>query len=213
MNIENVLVLVAHSDDESLGAGGIIPQLVKCGSRVSVVIASNGILTVRGTEQINRNDTQKACAILGVEDIHFLDFDDQKFDQYPIADIANAVSNLNFSPDLIISHASTDLNLDHQIIADVAKIIGRPKGKPISILGCEIPNTSAWNAQPFHANYYVDIQETLELKIKAFSQYENELQEFPHPWSERGLTVLSQFRGMEAGTHHAEAFQVVRMFH
>ena len=99
------------------------------------------------------------------------------------------------------------------MIADVGKIIGRPKGKPISILGCTIPNTSAWNAQPFHAHYYVDIQETLELKIKAFSQYENELQEFPHPWSERGLMVLSQFRGMEAGTHHAEAFQVVRMFH
>ena len=154
----------------------------------------------------------KACKILGVDQIHFLDYKDQKFDKYPIAEIATSVSQLNVDPDLIISHVETDLNKDHRIVADVAKIIGRPKHKPITILGCEIPNTSAWNAEAFQANYYVNIEDTLKLKIDAFSQYRHELQEFPHPWSVQGLTILSQFRGMEAGCQYAEAFHVIRMF-
>ena len=212
MKTKNVMILVAHADDESLGVGGYIPQLIARNYRVSVVIASNGLLTVRGIEQDNRSDVYKACKILGVDKIHFLDYEDQKFDKYPIADIANSVSKLRIDPDLIISHVSTDLNKDHQIIADVAKIIGRPKHKPITILGCEIPNTSAWNAIPFQANYYVNIEKTLKLKIKAFSQYRHELQKFPHPWSQRGLTVLAQMRGMEAGCQYAEGFQVIRAF-
>ena len=49
----------------------------------------------------------------------------------------------------------------YKSISEVAKIIGRPREKPVSIIGCEIPNTSSWNAIPFHANYYVDISSTI----------------------------------------------------
>ena len=212
MTAKDVLILVAHADDESLGAGGYIPKLIDRGHNVTVVIVSNCMLTVRGIEQDNRQDSLKACKILGVNKIHFLDYKDQKYDMYPIAEIANSVLELNIDPDLIISHVDTDLNKDHRIVSDVAKIIGRPKHKPITILGCEIPNTSAWNASPFQANYYVNIEDTFKQKIDAFSQYGNELQEFPHPCSEHGLTVLAQFRGMESGNRYAEAFHVVRMF-
>lgn len=203
---------MAHADDESLGVGGYIPQLIDRDYNVTVVVVSNGLLTTRGIKQDNRQNVYKACQILGVNKIHFLDYEDQKFDKFAIADIANSVSKLNIDPDLIISHADTDLNKDHRIVTDVAKIIGRPKDKPITILGCEVPGTSAWNASPFHANYYVNIEKTLELKIKAFSQYTNELQEFPHPCSIKGLTVLAELRGMESGFFYAEAYQVIRMF-
>ena len=53
---------------------------------------------------------------------------------------------------------------------------------------------------------------TIEKKIEAFSQYQNELKEFPHPWSKQGLQVLAQFRGIESGCHYAEAFQMIRAF-
>lgn len=212
MKIKNVLILMAHIDDESLGVGGYIPQLIDKNYSVVVVIVSNGLFTLRGIKQDNRQDFYKACQILGVNKIHFLDYEDQKFDKFAIADIVNSVSRLNIDPDLIISHVDTDLNKDHRIVADVAKIIGRPKHKPITILGCEVPGTSAWNASPFQANYYVNIEKTLEIKIKAFSQYSNELQEFPHPWSIKGLTVLAELRGMESGFPYAEAYQVIRMF-
>ena len=210
--MKRILVLVAHADDESLGAGGYICKLVEQKHPVSVVIVSDGLISVRGKKQNNKKHAYLACKVLGVDDVHFLGYKDQKFDQYPIADIANKVFKLGIEPDVIITHVDTDLNKDHRIVTEVAKIIGRPKRKPVTILGCEVPNTSAWNAEPFQANYYVDITDTIDRKIKAFSQYRNELMQFPHPWSEKGLKVLAQFRGMEAGYPCAEAYHVIRMF-
>tara|TARA_B000000460_G_C21516994_1_gene393911 strand:- start:63 stop:710 length:648 start_codon:yes stop_codon:yes gene_type:complete len=208
--MKEALVLVAHADDESLGAGGLIQKLVKTNWNISIVILSDGILTVRGKVQNNIDDARKACKILGVKEPKFLGYKDQKFDTYPIAEMANSVITLNLDPDLIITHVETDLNLDHRIVLDIAKIIGRPKKKPISILGCEVPNTSFWNAKQFPANYFVDITNELETKIKAFAQYKNELMPYPHPWSKRALKILAEYHGIQSGYKFAEAYQVIR---
>ena len=82
--MKDALVLVAHADDESLGAGGLIQKLVKTNWNVSIVILSDGILTVRGKVQNNNDDARKACKILGVKEPKFLGYKDQKFDTYPI---------------------------------------------------------------------------------------------------------------------------------
>jgi hypothetical protein len=111
---------------------------------------------------------------------------------------------------MIITHVASDLNRDHVITCEVAKIVGRPKTKPISILGMEIPNTSFWNGVPFAANYYVDIESFLEKKIEAFNMYKNEIQSFPHPWSDEGLTLLAKYHGMQSGLAFAEAFTIIR---
>ena len=103
-----------------------------------------------------------------------------------------------------------DLNKDHRLTCEVAKIIGRPKIKPISILGCEIPSTSFWNGRIFPANYYVDISNHINLKIEAFSKYHNEIQEYPHPWSKKGLKLLAEYHGMQSGFQYAEAFNIIR---
>jgi len=206
----NALVLVAHADDETLGAGGTIRKLVTRRWDVAVVILSDGIVRARGAEQDNRPDAIAACKRLGIAEPRFLGFPDQKFDAVPIADLTGRVAELNLQPDLIITHVDTDLNMDHRLTCDVAKIVGRPKSKPITILGCEIPNTTFWNGCPFPANYYVDIAQEIETKIEAFSHYRNECQAYPHPWSKEGLSLLAKYHGMQSGLPMAEAFHVIR---
>jgi LmbE family N-acetylglucosaminyl deacetylase len=205
------MILVAHADDEVLGAGGLIQRLIKADWNVSVVIMSDGQLTVRDVPQDNKTDVYRCCTILGLRsDPILLNYPDQKFDAIPIADMVNAVLKLGFEPDLIVTHVDTDLNLDHRIVCDIAKIVGRPKKRPVAILGCEIPSTTNWNGKQFPANFYVDITNEIETKVEAFSQYRNELQEFPHPWSRHGLQLLAQYHGMQSGFLHAEAFHVIR---
>lgn len=206
------LILVAHADDETLGAGGTIQKLVKRGWAVNVVFVSSGVLGTRGKVDDNRPGAFAACKLLGVGEPKFLGFTDQKFDQSPIADIANAVFSLALQPDLIISHTEADLNLDHRIVSQVAKIVGRPKKKPVSILACEVPNTSFWNGGAFPANFYVDITEEIDAKLEAFAKYENELQPFPHPWSTKGLRLLAEYHGMQCGFPFAEAFEIIRAY-
>ncbi len=206
------VALVAHADDETLGCGGLIAGLVKRGWQVDVVIASNAQFSTRGAPVDNRAAALAACDVLGVarERVHLLGFEDQKFDRFPIADIANAVVALDLLPDLIVTHVDSDLNLDHRIIADVAKIVGRPRGRPISILGCEVPNTTFWNGRPFAANYYVDISDQLAAKIAAFRCYSNELRAWPDPWSPEGIELLARYHGMQCGLPLAEAYSVIR---
>lgn len=179
--MRKAMILVAHADDEVLGAGGLIQKLAKADWNVSVVILSDGQLTVRGILQDNKTDAYRCCKMLGLRgDPILLDYPDQKFDAVPVADMAGAVFKLGIEPDLIITHVDTDLNLDHRIVCDIAKIVGRPKKKPVAILGCEIPNTTMWNGKQFPVDFYVDITNEIETKIEAFAQYRNELQDYPH---------------------------------
>ncbi|MCI4666773.1 MAG: PIG-L family deacetylase [Bacteroidia bacterium] len=206
-----VLILLAHADDESLGAGGSIPYLLSQGHDVQLLIASDGIIKMRKVQDDNRSSLDKACAILGIKNYKTLDFPDQAFESIPQAQIVNAaMEELDELPDLIITHSSMDLNQDHRIIHQVAKIIGRPRKKPINILGCETPASANWNGKAFPAQLYVDIEAYLEQKLTAFAIYTHENRTFPDPFSLEGLEIMAKFRGMEAGVKAAEAFEVIR---
>lgn len=207
---QSALVLVAHADDETLGAGGMICNLLSQGWKVDVVALSNGVLDVRGEIEDNSDDFKRACDFLSVNSAVLLGYPDQKFDQVPVAEMANSVFRLELNPDMIITHVASDLNRDHVITCEIAKIVGRPKTKPVSILGMEIPNTTFWNGAPFAANYFVDIEQFLDTKIKAFNMYKNEIQNYPHPWSDEGLTLLAKYHGMQSGLAFAEAFTIIR---
>ncbi|MEL6697405.1 MAG: PIG-L family deacetylase [Bacteroidota bacterium] len=207
----NVLLLFAHADDESLGAGGTIPRLLNEGHQLQLITLSEGIIRMRETQDDNLPAYRKACEHLQLDDYQTLGYADQQFDAFPLAELTRGVSQaLSFEPDWIITHADTDLNKDHQIVSDIAKIIGRPRKKPVRILGCEIPCGSIWRGNPFPAQFYIDISETLPTKLKAFEQYQNEIHPFPDPFSTEGLETLAKFRGMESGHTAAEAFQVIR---
>ena len=160
----------------------------------------------------NRAGLEKACGILGVQELHVLNVPDQQFDGIPMAAFTQKLMDLKLAPDLIITHAVTDLNLDHRITCEAAKILGRPRRKPVSILACESPSTSFWNGKMFQANYFVDITDTIDLKVKALQQFVHEIQEFPGPWSPEGLRLLAQYHGMQCGFPYAEAFSVIRAY-
>jgi LmbE family N-acetylglucosaminyl deacetylase len=212
MTERHALIPVAHADDETLGVGGTIPKLARAGWRIEVVILSNGVLTVRGRTEDNREDAARACKTLGIAPPRFLGFADQYFDREPVADLANAVMALDLAPDLIVTHVETDLNQDHRITCEVAKIVGRPKRKPVAIIGCEIPGTTQWNGRQFEANHYVDITDQIERKIEAFLLYHNEAQDDSQPWSAAGLRTLARYHGLQSGVEYAEAFHVIRGF-
>ena len=127
-------------------------------------------------------------------------------------EINRKIEELNLEPDLIITHAPIDVNRDHQITFESALIVGRSITKQIDILSCEVLSSSEWADMPFHANYYVNIEHTLDLKLKAMEAYKYELRSFPHPRSLEGIRYKAYQRGMEVGWKAAEAYHVVRWF-
>lgn len=209
-----ILLLLAHADDETLGAGGAIQKWLSEGHQIQLIIVSDGVVGMREGAANNRDALSTASQKLGLGDIQTLDFPDQQFEMQPIAAIANKASQaISQIPDLIVTHSDKDLNQDHRITAEVAKIIGRPRGKQTSIIACEIPSVATWNGQRFAPQLYVPLTEgQLKTKIEAFACYQNELREFPDPYSAKGLEVMAQFRGQESGHIAAEAFEVIRWY-
>lgn len=225
--MRTILVVAAHPDDEILGVGGTAAKHAACGDEVYAIILGEG-QTSRGdkredisqdvVKELHKN-TMKSAKAIGYKDVFFADFPDNRFDQVDLLDIVKVVEKKvrELRPEVIYTHYSGDLNIDHQYTARAVLTATRPIGDyPVKeIYAFETLSSTEWNfdysAQPaFCPNVYVDISDYYHKKEEAMNCYVSELCEFPHPRSLEGMDVLSKTRGMTVGMQRAEAFMLIR---
>jgi len=216
-----ILIVAAHPDDEVLGAGGTILKHVKNGDRVSILILGDGV-TSRGAGAAaikqRLNQAKKAAGILGVKQVILETLPDNKFDSLPLLEIVKKVEPVikRIKPNIIYTHFSDDLNIDHRLTFQAVLTACRPQPGFFvkKILSFEIPSSTEWQVKKknnlFCPTYYNDISDFIAKKIKAIKVYEEELKPYPHPRSKKGINILAQWRGLEVGYKFAEAFQAVR---
>ncbi len=225
--MKTVLVVAAHPDDEILGVGGTVARHVAEGDVVYALILGEG-QTSRGThrEDVGRGvvdelhcNTLESAHVIGFQKVFFADFPDNRFDDVDLLDIVKAVEQKvqELQPQVVYTHYSGDLNVDHQYTARAVLTATRPIGNYCveEIYAFETLSSSEWNfdhsAQPaFSPNVFVDITDYYAQKEQAMNCYVSELCTFPHPRSLTGMDVLSRTRGMAAGMERAEAFMLIR---
>ena len=203
------LVIAAHPDDEVLGMGGTIKKLTKDGDKVKIVIMATGISARRSTTyesdtsynitnqksqkieaQIKslQHDTKKACKILGVTDVDFLNFLDNEMDKSSNLEITKSIEAIieNFKPDRVFTHSPYDVNIDHRSIYNATLTATRPNSSysVSEVISFEVPSSTEWffpsNFQP---NIFIDIDTELKFKLSALKAYKTEIKKFPHPRS------------------------------
>lgn len=225
--MKRVLVVAAHPDDEILGVGATVAKHVAQGDEVYALILGEG-QTSRGehredisqgvVEELHKN-TMESASKVGYRNVYFENFPDNRFDQVDLLDIVKAVEHKirEIQPEIIYTHYSGDLNIDHQYTARAVLTATRPIGDyPVKeIYAFETLSSTEWNfdysVQPaFSPNVYVDITEYYEKKEAAMNCYVSELCQYPHPRSLEGMDVLSRTRGIAAGMKRAEAFMLIR---
>jgi len=221
--INNVLIIAPHADDETLGCGGIINKFVKEGKNVNVLILTNafkGDSEIFSEQEINkvRQEALDAHRILGVENTIFADFPAPRLDTFPLYKVANYISNklieLNIDT-LFIPHRG-DIHLDHRRTFEASIVAARPFGdyKVKRIYSYETLSETEWAApypdDNFVPNVFFNITNELEKKIEAFECYKSQLKEYPHPRSINGIKILAQRRGIMVSFEAAEAFSLVR---
>jgi LmbE family N-acetylglucosaminyl deacetylase len=220
------LIIAAHPDDEVLGCGGTIAKIVKGGGEIHVLILATG-LTSRRDFELSRQDqslelhysrARKAAALLGVSNVTFAGFPDQKMDTVPLLDVAQRIEAEieTVRPAVVFTHHGGDLNYDHVLAYRATLTATRPFRCECvrSVYAYEIPSSTEWAFQrfspAFRPSVFYNIEGFLQAKLDAMAVYETEIGEFPHPRSLENISIIARRWGSVVGLSAAEAFEPIR---
>lgn len=210
----NILVIAAHPDDEVLGMGGTIKKLSKQGGhKIHLCVVSEGASAQYSDTdmiKVRRDACLKAGAKLGISSFEFFEFPDARLDSIPQLEINLKLEKTikKFKPKTVYTTPFHDLSQDHAKVFESTLVASRPYNSTVkTIMAYEIPGSIR---TPFHPNAYENITSFFQNKIKAFKEYESEIEDFPHPRSLESIENLCIQRGVEAGCKRAESFYIVK---
>ena len=217
-----VLIVVAHTDDETIGMGGTIKKHINQGDEVFVISMTDGIgardFFVKEDILKRVDSSNLASEILGFNWLERFNFKDNMLDNEPLLEIIKSIEKSKniIQPNLVYSHSGGDLNIDHRILVNAVLTAFRPEPnqscKEIRLF--EISSATDFGNEyitgKFIPNLFIDISSTWDDKEKALLAYKDELRVFPHSRSLEGIKNLAKLRGNQVGLKMAEAFQVIR---
>ena len=199
---EKLLILAPHTDDESLGCGGLIARTIEEGGEVSVLVFTTnyGVSTY--------DEFNKAMHVLNVSFLSKQYFTALTFDQTAIIEMISVIETTcrTFKPTTVAIPFQNSFHQDHEVIAKAAMSALRPHGYiPQKVLAYEQPYYGIWDfGDAFKPNYYVDITNYLDKKLEALKCYKS--QKIPFDM----IKAMAQLRGGESGTKYAEAYILMR---
>lgn len=215
-----VLVLAAHPDDEILGAGGALARHARAGDEVHAMVISDGAASRYGDGMVEelQEQARRASAEIGFASLRLEALPDQRLETLPLIELTQRLEAVidELRPDIVYTHFPEDVNNDHRVVARAAWTACRPYRAPFvrRFLVFDTASSTEWawplTGSAFSPNNYVDITETLDVKMRAIACYKSELREYPHPRSERALRERAAFWGSHIGRAAAEPFILLR---
>ena len=216
------LFVVAHPDDEVLGAGATIHKLTERGDAVAVATMANHAAARANISATLGDDQARAHAVLGVQKTYAADFPNIRMNTVPHLELVQFIERCieDFGAEAIVTHHPSDTNVDHVMTSGAAqaaaRLFQRREGiAPLrSFSYMEVPSSTEWSLDSaqnrFTPNLFVEIgEEGLAVKLAALRCYAGVMRPYPHPRSEEALRALAAWRGAQAGCLYAEAFETV----
>ena len=217
---DKILVIAPHMDDEVLGCGGTIAKHADNGDEVNVCIVAHRVYNHKfdkKTNEIEKAHALKAKEILRYEEAVFFELNDERLDvsvQDIIIPLEKYISKVK--PSIVYCPFKGDNNQDHRAVFQASRVALRPVATSFikKILMYESPSSTEQSPPLFEnaflPTYYVNITDFIDRKLQAVNCYETEKRQYPHPRSEKALSVLAQKRGTETGFDFAESFMILR---
>ncbi len=175
------------------------------------------MFTKKGTEKV-RDEALQAHQYLGVKKTIFLDFPAVNLDAIPAYKLSLALSNVikEFAIDTMFIPHRGDIHKDHRVTYEAALVAARPINNCTvkRIYAYETLSETEWAApfgdDVFIPTVFVNIENEIEDKLKAFHFFTSQIKQFPHSRSPEIIRVLSNYRGATVGFSNAEAFMLIR---
>ncbi len=218
------LLVVAHPDDEVLGAGASIWKWSHAGDFVDVAIMCTEAKAraFRPSDSELEGDKDAAVSYLGVRKKYEATFPNIEMNTVPHLKLVQFIESAirESEPDIVITHHPSDTNNDHlqtsMACQEAVRLFQRrPEMKRIKEFWyMEVPSCTEWAVNSamnlFRPNCYVEVGEGgVDAKVKALSMYRGVMRPYPHPRSSEYISGLAAYRGGQWGLNYAEAFEVV----
>ena len=187
-----VVVIGAHPDDEILGRAELWPGTSRPATRCTP--------SLWRMEQVATSDDMMVT----------LETDATRAAQL----IESELSDIR--PHVVYTHFPGDVNADHGLVARAAWTACRPYSRPQvrRFAVFETPSSTEWawplSDSSLQPNHFVDVSDTLEIKIAAMECYKTELRDYPHPRSSRALRERAAYWGSQVGRLAVEPFRILR---
>lgn len=217
-----MIIISAHPDDETLGAGGTILRHKRQGDNV-VWINVTSIFEYQGftLERINSrsNEIKKIINSYSFDESYNLGYPTMTLTSEKLPSIIKDLSNIfqRTTPNIIYCPNRSDAHSDHRLLYEAVmactKVFRYPSINKVLMYECLSETEFAPQMQDsmFLPNYFVNITEYLEKKLSIMEIYTSELGDHPFPRSLESIKALATLRGAMAGVKYAEAFQVVKI--
>ncbi|MCL4559763.1 MAG: PIG-L family deacetylase [Chloroflexi bacterium] len=227
---ESAMAITAHPDDIEFSCVGTLARWIRAGTRVSYVLCTSGDvgidepgMTRERAAEIREAEAREAAAIAGAQEIIFLREPDGLL--VPTLELRKKLVReiRRFRPEVVVAQDPTRVwagedyinHPDHRAAGTAALDAVFPAaGQPNLFEELEAEGFKAYKPRKVYvsewngADLYVNIEETIDLKIKALRAHKSQMKDWdPEPSiKERAAT-----RGRGKEMAYAESFRVVTL--
>lgn len=197
-SMSRVMVFAPHPDDESIGCGGLLTLLAQQGSKIRVVLVTDGGGAgglPASAAKTRQQEFIAALGVLGINDWRMLGFVDGAVDVNAALEQALLELLMDFAPDVVIMPSMLDLHRDHRAIAIALARCSAGLESVAQYIQYEV-----WC--PLPATHLVDISAVAETKWMAIRQHETALKCGDYLTASQGLAC---YRGLLLGRPGANA--------
>jgi LmbE family N-acetylglucosaminyl deacetylase len=191
----SALVVVAHPDDVEFGCAGAIARWTRRGCRAAYVIVTSGnggthdpSHTRDSLAELREREQRAAAALCGVQDVEFLGYNDGEV--MPTLALRKDIVRMirKYKPEVVVTMDPTLMwsgneyinHPDHRAVAvatldAIAPVAGMPLMYPE--LGEAHRVREVWIQWPVEADTWVDISDTIDIKMDALRQHKSQVSE------------------------------------
>jgi len=216
---EHILSIQAHPDDSDIAAGGTIAKLTRESKKVTLVVVSDGRHSMVDISvpawkfvKTRQEEQKRAAEILGVDKVIFLGYPDQTLDS--TLELRRRLIDVirENKPDVVMTHdpwKPYEGNRDHRhtgmMAVDATGFAWDPYENPEKPARPHLVQ-EMFLFNPFQPDTWVDITDTIDLKVKAISQHV----------TQNGETIAeivkerNAMEGKKINRPYTEAFKVLK---
>ena len=107
---KNILVVLAHPDDESFAMGGTLAKYAANGANVTLVCATRGEAGIEGMSpaeagKIREGELRQAASALGLAEVRFMEYLDGRLAQANVEELTERLADLlrDLKPDVVLT--------------------------------------------------------------------------------------------------------------